>query len=275
MRGFRYIKLQIAPGREFTGVSGPGAGSGFTPLTGRRAVVSAFGNNPSRKLSDDDHDGGTSTTTQIKCQPRKRWCQTPPRQTAAATAAAGDALRNLLAQPRRKAGLEYHSRHLVGTDQIDIRHIDIADITRRSAAFERTVLSDKKLATALRVLPQDATGVFKDSYDAKIRALCDGTRKAQIAAVDSHRLRKPLPLHPRSLRLYATCSAWQAQLKAPVPLPKDFGRKALVNLDELSPINIKRQRDAQNERPFICNQPRSRRLRGYQFQKGCSCIPRS
>jgi hypothetical protein len=25
----------------------------------------------------------------------------------------------------------YHSRHLVGTDQIDIRHIDIADITRR------------------------------------------------------------------------------------------------------------------------------------------------
>jgi hypothetical protein len=101
-------------------------------------VVSAFGNNPSRKLSDDDHDGGTSTTTQIKCQPRKRWCQTPPRQTAAATAAttaaAGDALRNLLAQPRRKAGLEYHSRHLIGTDQIDIRHIDIADITRKRDA---------------------------------------------------------------------------------------------------------------------------------------------
>ena len=34
----------------------------------------------------------------------------------------------------------------------------------RSAAFERTVLSDLKLAPAVRVLPQDATGVFKDSY---------------------------------------------------------------------------------------------------------------
>jgi hypothetical protein len=43
-------------------------------------------------------------------------------------------LRNLFAQPRRKAGLEYHSRHLVGTDQIDIRHIDIADITRKRDA---------------------------------------------------------------------------------------------------------------------------------------------
>ena len=34
----------------------------------------------------------------------------------------------------------------------------------RSAAFERTLLSDKKLAPAMRVLPQDATGIFKDSY---------------------------------------------------------------------------------------------------------------
>ena len=34
----------------------------------------------------------------------------------------------------------------------------------RNAAFERTVLSDKTLASAMRVLPQDATGVFKDSY---------------------------------------------------------------------------------------------------------------
>jgi predicted nuclease of restriction endonuclease-like (RecB) superfamily len=32
------------------------------------------------------------------------------------------------------------------------------------AAFERTVLSDRKLAPAVRALPQDATGVFKDSY---------------------------------------------------------------------------------------------------------------
>jgi predicted nuclease of restriction endonuclease-like (RecB) superfamily len=34
----------------------------------------------------------------------------------------------------------------------------------KTAAFERTVLSDKKLAPTVRVLPQDATGVFKDSY---------------------------------------------------------------------------------------------------------------
>jgi predicted nuclease of restriction endonuclease-like (RecB) superfamily len=34
----------------------------------------------------------------------------------------------------------------------------------RTAAFERTVLSDKKLAELPRLLPQDATGVFKDSY---------------------------------------------------------------------------------------------------------------
>ncbi len=33
-----------------------------------------------------------------------------------------------------------------------------------AAAFERTVLSDKKLAPTVRALPQDATGVFKDSY---------------------------------------------------------------------------------------------------------------
>jgi len=34
----------------------------------------------------------------------------------------------------------------------------------KTAAFERTVLSDKKLAALPRLLPQDATGVFKDSY---------------------------------------------------------------------------------------------------------------
>jgi predicted nuclease of restriction endonuclease-like (RecB) superfamily len=34
----------------------------------------------------------------------------------------------------------------------------------RNAAFERTVLSDEKLAPPVRVLPQDAAGVFKDSY---------------------------------------------------------------------------------------------------------------
>jgi predicted nuclease of restriction endonuclease-like (RecB) superfamily len=34
----------------------------------------------------------------------------------------------------------------------------------KRAAFERTILSDQKLAPAVRVLPQDTAGVFKDSY---------------------------------------------------------------------------------------------------------------
>jgi hypothetical protein len=34
----------------------------------------------------------------------------------------------------------------------------------KTAALERTVLSDKKLAALPRLLPQDATGVFKDIW---------------------------------------------------------------------------------------------------------------
>ena len=34
----------------------------------------------------------------------------------------------------------------------------------KESAFERTMLSDVKLAAALRVLPENAVGVFKDSY---------------------------------------------------------------------------------------------------------------
>lgn len=34
----------------------------------------------------------------------------------------------------------------------------------KRSGFERTVLADKKLAPTVRVLPQDATGVFKDTY---------------------------------------------------------------------------------------------------------------
>jgi predicted nuclease of restriction endonuclease-like (RecB) superfamily len=34
----------------------------------------------------------------------------------------------------------------------------------KTAAFERTFLSDKKLAALPRLLPKDATGVFMDSY---------------------------------------------------------------------------------------------------------------
>jgi predicted nuclease of restriction endonuclease-like (RecB) superfamily len=34
----------------------------------------------------------------------------------------------------------------------------------KNSSFERTMLSDLKLASVVRVLPQNATGVFKDSY---------------------------------------------------------------------------------------------------------------
>jgi predicted nuclease of restriction endonuclease-like (RecB) superfamily len=34
----------------------------------------------------------------------------------------------------------------------------------KRSGFERTMLADKKLAPAVRVLPQDATGIFKDTY---------------------------------------------------------------------------------------------------------------
>jgi predicted nuclease of restriction endonuclease-like (RecB) superfamily len=34
----------------------------------------------------------------------------------------------------------------------------------KTATFERTMLFDLKLAPAVRVLPQDPTGIFKDSY---------------------------------------------------------------------------------------------------------------
>jgi predicted nuclease of restriction endonuclease-like (RecB) superfamily len=34
----------------------------------------------------------------------------------------------------------------------------------KRSGFERTILADKKLAPTVRVLPQDATGVFKDTY---------------------------------------------------------------------------------------------------------------
>jgi hypothetical protein len=34
----------------------------------------------------------------------------------------------------------------------------------KNSAFERTMFSDLKLSPVVRVLPQNATGVFKDSY---------------------------------------------------------------------------------------------------------------
>lgn len=60
----------------------------------------------------------------------------------------------------------------------------------RSAAFERTVLSDKKLAPALRALPQDATGVFKDSYLLDFLDLPERHGEAELQAGLLRNLRK-------------------------------------------------------------------------------------
>jgi len=52
----------------------------------------------------------------------------------------------------------------------------------RKAAFERTMLSDLKLATASRVLPESATGVFKDSYLLDFLDLPDTHSEADLQA---------------------------------------------------------------------------------------------
>jgi predicted nuclease of restriction endonuclease-like (RecB) superfamily len=60
----------------------------------------------------------------------------------------------------------------------------------RSAAFERTVLSGKKLAPAVRVLPQDATSVFKDSYLLDFLDLPERHSEADLQAGLLRNLRK-------------------------------------------------------------------------------------
>jgi predicted nuclease of restriction endonuclease-like (RecB) superfamily len=64
------------------------------------------------------------------------------------------------------------------------------DRQMRSAAFERTVLSDKKLAAVTRVLPQDATGVFKDSYLLDFLDLPERHSEADLQAGLLRNLRK-------------------------------------------------------------------------------------
>ena len=59
-----------------------------------------------------------------------------------------------------------------------------------SAAFERTVLSDKKLAPVVRVLPQDATGIFKDSYLLDFLDLPERHREADLQSALLRNLRK-------------------------------------------------------------------------------------
>jgi predicted nuclease of restriction endonuclease-like (RecB) superfamily len=60
----------------------------------------------------------------------------------------------------------------------------------KSAAFERTALSDKKLAPAVRVLPQDATGVFKDSYLLDFLDLPERYSESDLQTGLLHNLRK-------------------------------------------------------------------------------------
>jgi predicted nuclease of restriction endonuclease-like (RecB) superfamily len=59
-----------------------------------------------------------------------------------------------------------------------------------SAVFERTVLSDKKLAPAVRALPEDATGVFKDSYLLDFLNLPERHSEADLQAGLLRNLRK-------------------------------------------------------------------------------------
>jgi predicted nuclease of restriction endonuclease-like (RecB) superfamily len=60
----------------------------------------------------------------------------------------------------------------------------------KSSSFERTMLADLKLATPLRVLPQEATGVFKDSYLVDFLDLPDKHSEADLQAGLLRNLRK-------------------------------------------------------------------------------------
>jgi predicted nuclease of restriction endonuclease-like (RecB) superfamily len=59
-----------------------------------------------------------------------------------------------------------------------------------SAAFERTVLSDLNLAPVVRVLPQDATGIFKDSYLLDFLDLPERHKEADLQSALLRNLRK-------------------------------------------------------------------------------------
>jgi predicted nuclease of restriction endonuclease-like (RecB) superfamily len=59
-----------------------------------------------------------------------------------------------------------------------------------TAAFERTALASKKLAPAVRDLPQDATSIFKDSYLLDFLDLPERHKEAELQAGLLHNLRK-------------------------------------------------------------------------------------
>jgi predicted nuclease of restriction endonuclease-like (RecB) superfamily len=60
----------------------------------------------------------------------------------------------------------------------------------KNSAFERTLLADLKLATAPRVLPEDATGIFKDSYLLDFLELPESHRESELQAALLLNLRK-------------------------------------------------------------------------------------
>jgi predicted nuclease of restriction endonuclease-like (RecB) superfamily len=59
-----------------------------------------------------------------------------------------------------------------------------------AGTFERTVLSDQKLATVLRVLPPEADGVFKDTYVLDFLNLPDRHSEADLQSAMLRNLRK-------------------------------------------------------------------------------------
>ena len=60
----------------------------------------------------------------------------------------------------------------------------------KTASFERTVLSGKKLAPPVRVSPQDATGIFKDSYLLDFLDLPEHHNESDLQTGLLHNLRK-------------------------------------------------------------------------------------
>jgi len=92
----------------------------------------------------------------------------------------------ILGQSKRPEEREFYLRLAVKA------HWSSRELARQieGAAFERTVLSDKKLAPAVRALPQDTTGVFKDSYLLDFLDLPERHSEADLQAGLLRNLRK-------------------------------------------------------------------------------------
>jgi predicted nuclease of restriction endonuclease-like (RecB) superfamily len=97
----------------------------------------------------------------------------------------------------------------------------------KKSAFERTMLSELKLATVSRVLPDNATGVFKDSYLADFLDLPDTHSEADLQKGLLFNLRKFL-MELRQLRLSVSLSRHQlpttpfwGTVASDMPTPKE------------------------------------------------------